>query len=248
MLVGDVHAGCQLLVWRPEKQCLVLVSKHGGTASAFACEFLLHDEGALHLLLAEEGPTLRLMNYSRQLPESRRGTMLVPRAAFHIGAPITRMQRITVASANAATAALRPRAGIGVNANAAGSTFGGLGGGGGGNGGNGGSRRHAMLWASADGALGYVVPVEEGAFRRLGFLATKMVVGMPHVGGLNPRSFRAARTGATSARELKNLVDGQLVMRFIEASGEEQRRLAMQIGSTPRKVREALEELTSGVG
>ena len=91
-------------------------------------------------------------------------------------------------------------------------------------------------------------PLAETPFRRLGFLATKMVVGLRHEGGLHPRAFRAHATSATSARELKNLVDGQLVMRFIEASGEEQRRLAMQIGSTPRKVREALEELTSGVG
>ena len=85
VLVGDVHTGCQLLVWKPEKQCLVLVSKHSTTASAFACEFMLHDEGALHLILSEEGPTLRMMNYNRQLPESRRGTVLVPRASFHVG-------------------------------------------------------------------------------------------------------------------------------------------------------------------
>ena len=54
------------------------------------------------------------------------------------------------------------------------------------------------------------------------------VVGMPHMGGLNPRSFRAHGATATSSRELKNLIDGQLVLRFLEASGEEQRRLAMQ--------------------
>ena len=39
------------------------------------------------------------------------------------------------------------------------------------------------------------------------------------------------------------MVDGGMVLRFLEAAGEEQRRIAMQIGSTPRKVCEALEEL-----
>ena len=67
--------------------------------------------------------------------------------------------------------------------------------------------------------------------------------GVPHAAGLHPRTFRAASTRASSSRELKNMVDGGMVLRFLEAAGEEQRRIAMQIGSTPRKVCEALEEL-----
>ena len=39
----------------------------------------------------------------------------------------------------------------------------------------------ALLWTSTDGSLGFVSPLEESAFRRLDFLATKMVVGLPLV-------------------------------------------------------------------
>ena len=66
VLAGDVHQGLQLLSWRPERQSFTLVSRHLDSASAYACEFLLH-QGSLHLILAEEGPTLRTLNYSRQV-------------------------------------------------------------------------------------------------------------------------------------------------------------------------------------
>ena len=66
------------LCWNPEMQAS-LISKHLDSRSAYCCEFLLH-EGSLHLLIGEEGPTLRSLNYSKHLTESRRGTILVPRA------------------------------------------------------------------------------------------------------------------------------------------------------------------------
>ena len=184
---------------------LVLVSKRTRTKSAYACDFLLH-EGTLHLILADDGPALRLLNYSKQAEESKRGTVLVPRAAFHVGAPITRLQRLA-ASRKAA------------------------------------HQRHAVLWGAVDGSIGCVAPISETSFLRLGFLATKMVVGLRHDGGLHPRAFRAQNAGAASTQELKNLLDGALLARFNELGFEEQQKLAMQIGSTPTKVMEALAEI-----
>ena len=62
-----------------------------------------------------------------------------------------------------------------------------------------------------------------------------------------PRAFRAQGTNAASSRELRNLLDGVLLGRYAQLSIEEQRKLAMQIGSTPGKVAEALAELSSGL-
>ena len=207
----------------------MLVSKSLDSASAYCCEFLLH-EGALHLLLAEEGPTLRTLNYSRQVAESRRGTILVPRASFHLGAHLTRLHRLVLPSAAARAT-------------------------GGGGGSASGERaaaqqqqqRTALLWTSTDGSLGFVSPLEESAFRRLDFLTTKMVTGLPHVCGLQPRAFRAMRVNARSNRELRNMVDANLLGRYVELSALEQQRLALQIGSTPRKVLAALEALGRGI-
>ena len=167
---------------------------------------------------ASEGPTLSLLNYSREASDSRRGTVLLPHASFHLGAPITRLQRISWAGGGAAAGAA---AGVA-------------------------ARRNGLLWASTDGSIGFVAPLSESDFRRLAFLATKMAVGLPQPAGLHPRAFRADKTRAASARELKNMVDGQLMGRFLELSAEDQQRLAMQIGSTPRNVFTALVELLEG--
>ena len=44
--------------------------------------------------------------------------------------------------------------------------------------------------ASSDGSLSYVSPVSEKLYRRLYSLYSRMVTGLQHVGGLNPRGFR----------------------------------------------------------
>ena len=44
--------------------------------------------------------------------------------------------------------------------------------------------------ATLDGSLGYLLPLAETTFRRLKMLQIKMVQGLPHSAGLNPKSFR----------------------------------------------------------
>lgn len=101
-----------------------------------------HDHGRMSILV-RQGPLLRLLNYARQAEESRRGTVLMPRASFGIGAHVTRLQRVTFASA--------------------------------------GGRRHAVLWASVDGSIGFVTC----ASRTLATLITALVprwLAVMHVG------------------------------------------------------------------
>ena len=44
--------------------------------------------------------------------------------------------------------------------------------------------------ASLDGAIGCLLPVPEKTYRRLMMLQVKLVNGLPHVAGLNPKAFR----------------------------------------------------------
>ena len=165
---------------------------------------------------------LHTLNYARQVAESRRGTLLLPRASFHITSNITHLLRVALPSeARPAPVALssgRPA-----------------------------QRRTALLWTATDGSLGFIATVEEGAFRRLDFLATKMVAGVPHACGLHPRALRAHQTHAGSSRELKSMLDTSLLGRFLHLSALEQQRLALQIGSTPKKVLAALEAIRRGM-
>ena len=90
-------------------------------------------------------------------------------------------------------------------------------------------------------------PLDEASFRRLSFLSTKMVLGLTHACGLHPRAHRAFRTNPTSSRELKNMVDADLLARFAQLGDLEQQRLALQIGSTPAKVHAALAAIAKSV-
>lgn len=194
VLVGDLHQGLHFVQWRAERKTFALLSRHPGAASAYACELML-DEPSLHLLLSEEGGRLRAFSYSRQLPESRGGTFLVPHAALQLGAQATTMLRVRL-----------------------------------------GPSRTAVFVTTSGGGIGVLSPLDEASFRRLSFLQQKLVGGVQHTAGLNPRAYRAHHAGAISSRELKRVLDGTLLRRFATLDAAVQDKLAHQIGTTPRQL------------
>ena len=44
--------------------------------------------------------------------------------------------------------------------------------------------------ATLDGGIGYILPVPEKTYRRLLMLQSKLVQGLSHIAGLNPKAFR----------------------------------------------------------
>lgn len=60
--------------------------------------------------------------------------------------------------------------------------------------------RFALLFATLDGSFGCIAPLEEVTFRRLQSLQKKLVDAVPHVAGLNPRSFRQFRSNGKARR------------------------------------------------
>lgn len=44
--------------------------------------------------------------------------------------------------------------------------------------------------ASLDGGIGYILPLPEKTYRRFSMLQSKLVTGLPHAAGLNPKGFR----------------------------------------------------------
>ena len=49
---------------------------------------------------------------------------------------------------------------------------------------------YILYIATLDGSLGYLLPLPETTFRRLKMLQIKLVQGLPHNAGLNPKAFR----------------------------------------------------------
>ena len=90
-----------------------------------------------------------------QVADTKRGTLLLPRAAFHLAGPLTRMVRLVLPPNQPA---IKPAPLAGGPQQPAKE-----------------QHRTALLWASTNGAIGYIAPLEEAAFRRLAFLSQKMV-------------------------------------------------------------------------
>ena len=94
-------------------------------------------------------------------------------------------------------------------------------------------KKTATFVTTTAGGVGVLAPLDESSFRRLSFLAQKLVGGVPHTAGLNPRAYRAQHSGAISTRELKRVLDGTLLRRFAALDAAVQDKLAHQIGTTP---------------
>eukprot|EP00962_Isochrysis_galbana_P037406 scaffold13059_cov81-Isochrysis_galbana.AAC.1 len=242
-LLGDALRGLHLIAWNQKKKCFEARSQRIDARAAFACEMLLEAPpagvgaggapgGGLLLALAEEGPRMRIFGYSRQDVEASNGSILLPKMAFHTGATVNQMIRLSVA-ARAADGGNRPmhRSGaVGAVAGAAGAGGAPL-------------PRQAVLYSTLDGAIGVLCPTEESTFRRLFFLGQKLASTLAHVGGLNPRAFRAQGSGALSEAELSRAADGGLLRRFAALGNGAQEKIAQQIGTSPRVLLQNLEAL-----
>ena len=94
-----------------------------------------------------------------------------------------------------------------------------------------------MSVATIDGGIGYILPIPEREYRRFNMLQTKMVQGLVHTAGLNPKAHRLYRTERRiQSVSQKNLLDGQLLWQYVELSNLEQSLLAKQIGTEPHQV------------
>jgi len=75
--------------------------------------------------------------------------------------------------------------------------------------------RLAAHYTSADGAVGAVCPLPQDSYRRLLALQNLLVTAVPHVAGLNPRSWRLFRPAVSMKRRYaKQFLDANLLARY----------------------------------
>ncbi len=104
--------------------------------------------------------------------------------------------------------------------------------------------RHANVFGTLDGALAYVLPLNERVYRRLHMLQNALVSHLAHVAGLNPRSARQLRGfRGSNFTPQRNMVDGDLVWQYLTLSGSEKHELARRIGSTCEQLLDDLLEI-----
>ncbi|CAH9139748.1 unnamed protein product [Cuscuta epithymum] len=156
-----------------------------------------------------------IFDYAPKLAESWKGQKLLSRAEFHMGAYISKFLRLQLL--------LNSTYRTGTDK----------------------TNCFALLFGTLDGGVGYIAPLDELTFRRLQSLQKKLVDAIPHVAGLNPKSFRLYRSNGKAHRPgPDNIVDGELLFHYEMLSLEEQVEIAHQIGTTRPQIMSNLNDLT----
>nr|KAJ0206376.1 hypothetical protein LSAT_V11C500271700 [Lactuca sativa] len=109
------------------------------------------------------------------------------------------------------------------------------------------TNRFALLFGTLDGSIGYIAPLAELTFRRLQSLQKKLVDDVPHVAGLNPRSFRHFHSNGKAHRPGPDtIVDAELICHYDMLPFEHQVEIASQIGTTRSQIISNLSDLALG--
>ncbi|VAH41105.1 unnamed protein product [Triticum turgidum subsp. durum] len=109
------------------------------------------------------------------------------------------------------------------------------------------TNRFALLFGTLDGGIGCIAPIDELTFRRLQSLQRKLVDAVPHVCGLNPRSFRQFKSNGKAHRPgPDNIIDFELLAHYEMLSLEEQLDIAQQIGTTRAQILSNFADISLG--
>ncbi|XP_022157087.1 cleavage and polyadenylation specificity factor subunit 1 [Momordica charantia] len=219
ILLGDIHKSIYFLSWKEQGAQLSLLAKDFGSLDCYATEFLI-DGSTLSLTVSDDQKNIQIFYYAPKSTESWKGQKLLSRAEFHVGAHVTKFLRLQMLS----TTSDRTSTTVSDKTN-----------------------RFALLFGTLDGSIGCIAPVDELTFRRLQSLQKKLVDAVPHVGGLNPRSFRQFHSnGKVHRRGPDSIVDCELLCHYEMLPLEEQLEIAHQIGTTRSQILSNLNDLSLG--
>ncbi|TPX40593.1 hypothetical protein SeMB42_g03452 [Synchytrium endobioticum] len=226
ILVGDAYKSVWFLGFQEEPPKLLLLGKDYGALQVYACDFLMDNQN-LAFVVSDSDQNLMTMAYAPFNPQSFGGQRLIRRADFHVGSNVNQMVRLRRLP--------RPKEQEGPAVV---------------------SNQYGLLCGNLDGGLGMLVPVPDKLFKRMYALWSKLVNGLQHAAGLNPRGFRQAHIrgppqGAASilggVANARSTLDGDLLWQFASLSVSQQRELAKSIGSSVERIMDDLVEVQVGM-
>ncbi|CAG2173415.1 unnamed protein product [Oppiella nova] len=216
VLIADVYKSISLLRYQEETRTLSLVSKDSRSLQVFACDYAI-DGSQMCFVISDSEKNIVLYSYQPEVRESQGGTRLLRRADYHFGSLINSFFRIRCKiPANITDMRVKQQL----------------------------QCRHITMFASLDGSLGYFLPVTEKTYRRLLMLQNVLTVSLQHSAGLNPKAFRMIKISRPELMNpSKNILDGDLLVKFATLSMNEKSDLAKKIGTTPSQVMDDLQEI-----
>lgn len=218
ILIGDITRSVQLLRYQENLKTLSLISQDPLPANVYACGYVI-DGHQLSFIVSDDQQNLLLLQYQPELPESSGGMYLIRRTDFNVGAHVNAFFHVQTKS-SASLGAPREVKQLMTD------------------------KRHVTFLAALDGRIGLVLPITEKMFRRLHMLQIRLLQGLPHNAGLNPKSYRMFRSSQPILYcPQRNMLDGELLWQYAQLSWKDKTDFAKQIGTTPTQILEDLKEI-----
>lgn len=210
ILVSDVCKSISLLRYQQETRTLSMICRDTRPLEVFACDFIVDNE-SLNFVVTDSEKNLIICSHNPEHAESLGGTRLLRRADYHLGAHVTSLCR------------LRGKVPSALADDPAESIYS--------------RRKHLTLYCTVDGSVGFLYPISESVYRQFQTLQNEMNVSLAHVAGLNPKAWRLLKQARPSiANPCKQIVDGDLISRYLILSSKERSDLAKKIGSTSERI------------
>uniref|UniRef100_A0A8C3XL80 Cleavage and polyadenylation specificity factor subunit 1 n=1 Tax=Chelydra serpentina TaxID=8475 RepID=A0A8C3XL80_CHESE len=215
ILAADVMKSISLLRYQEESKTLSLVSRDAKPLEVYSVDFMV-DTDQLGFLVSDRDRNLMVYMYLPEAKESFGGMRLLRRADFHVGAHVNTFWRTPCRWATD---------GVTKKSSAW-------------------ESKHITWFATLDGGIGLLLPMLEKTYRRLLMLQNALTTMLSHHAGLNPRAFRMLHVDRRILQNaVRNILDGELLTRYLYLSAMERNELAKKIGTTPDMILEDLLEI-----
>ncbi|XP_076157774.1 cleavage and polyadenylation specificity factor subunit 1 [Alosa pseudoharengus] len=215
ILAADVMKSVSLLRYQEESKTLSLVSRDAKPVEVYSIEFMV-DNNQIGFIVSDREKNLLVYMYLPEAKESFGGMRLLRRADFNVGAHVNALWRMPCRGA------LDPSSKKALTWD----------------------NKHITWFATLDGGIGLLLPMQEKTYRRLLMLQNALTTMLPHHAGLNPKAFRMLNTDRrTLQNPVRNILDGELLNKYLYLSTMERSELAKKIGTTSDIILEDLLEI-----
>lgn len=202
-----MYQSISVLRFQEEFRTLSIVSRDFSRLNVYSVDFIVDNQN-LGFLAADDQANIMLYMYQPESRESCGGQKLLRRGDYHVGQKINAMFRIQCGYKDV----FRTR---GVFHDV----------------------KHVNWYATLDGGLGYILPLSEKTYRRLFMLQNVLVTQTPHLCGVNPKAYRTIKTVKKyQMNPTRNVVDGDLVWRYLYLPSNEKMEVAKKIGTRVEEI------------
>ena len=239
LLLSDGYNSLYFLIWRESDKSLTLLAKDYEPTCVYASGIISRG-GALSFVTQDDRQNLCFFSYAPGDAAAKGGNKLVCRADHHLGHQTVGLSShfcrssLVINSANpqSTLVALKQQEPF----------YGKLED----------DQRFGLHFGSSDGNIGCIVPVNEDIYWRLAALQSVMSNALETDCALSQRAWRLYRRtprrgGCRSNVRRKGVIDGDLIVKYVDLSMKEQEDLASAIGSTTDLILDnLLEVIASG--